>query len=143
MQIRRSGYSFLILFLAAVFFGKAQPSCTNIQMTINWQKYQVQPAGDSVFVKLIEFDLTDTAGVAKISYSITNLKNNSQLQRDYVFNNVNEEDMTVSKNRHRLRQHMKVSLGYFPYEETSYLVNLKLYDAGNNLLSSTNYNFSH
>ncbi|HEX7414777.1 MAG TPA: hypothetical protein VF411_12110 [Bacteroidia bacterium] len=134
----------IILIIVSISL-KSQQTCTGIKMVVDYSHFTITGINhDSIFVKYLQFDISDTTGVFKISYTISDLTDASENQHNYTFNSSSSvQDLTVANNCMRNRKNVKISLGYFQYLEKSYLINLKLYSSSNNLLSSTNFNFKH
>ncbi len=125
----------------------ASATCTGMAFLIDFAHYNVLPTHDSTFVKYVQFNLSDTSTINKISYTFSDVTTGTavqQTQQDYYFQTTaNSSDLTVANNYIRNHQTVKISFGYFSYQSKKYLVNVKLYNSGNTLLSSSNYNFSH
>ncbi len=138
-------FSVIIFLLIVSISLKSQPSSTNVKLMVDFNHYTVsQATHDSIFVKYIQFDLSDTATVSKISYTLSDLSTGSQIQKDYNFTGSSSvQNLTIAQNCVRIKKNVKISLGYFKYEEKNYKVNITLYDVTGNLLSSTDFNFSH
>lgn len=135
---------FLIILFGISISLSAQQTCTGFNVGIDFNHYKVSAKNDSTFVKYIQFDLSDTSSISKISYTLSNLTTGSQTQHDYNFNSMSSaQNLVVANNCARNKKHVKISLGYFTYSETNYLLNIKLYDRNNNLIDDTNFNFSH
>ncbi len=132
----------LIIFLLVSVFLKAQPTCTNLKFRTDMNQYNLSGA-DSVFVKYIQFDISDTSNVSSMIYTFSDLTAGTQLQKTYSFHDQSNNDLTVAYNHKRNKETVKISFGYFKYADKNYTVNIKLYDSSNNMLSSTDFNFSH
>src|ERR1700761_1837590 len=106
----------LIPFVLVVFSLKSQPRCNNIQFLTDLAHYNVLPAGDSSFVKYIQFDLSDTVGVSKITYTLTDVTSGTQLQQQQYSLLVQLlQNLTVTNNCTRAGKNVKISLGYLSY----------------------------
>jgi len=142
----------MVVFLLSSVFLKAQPSssssatCTGFKLATDLSHYNVSATThDSAFVKYIQFDLSDTVTVSKITYTLSNVTASSQVQlQNYTYSAIpSTQNLTVTNNCQRNQKTVKISLGYFTYSGIKYLVNIQLYGTHNTLLSSSNYNFNH
>jgi len=141
----------IVIFFLASFFLKAQTTssatCTGMTLLTDFSHYNVLVTNDSTFVKYVQFNLSDTSNVAKISYTFSDVTTATavqQAQENYVFQTTtNSSDLTTATNYIRNKKTVEISFGYFKYQRKNYLVNLKLYDSSNTLLSSTDFNFSY
>jgi|ERR1035437_8118243 hypothetical protein len=135
----------IIVFLLSSFFLKAQITCTVFKLNTDLSHYSVSATHDSTFVKYVQFNLSDTVTVSKITYTLSNVTSSSQVQlQNYTLNTIpSAQNLTIANNCQRNQKTVKISLGYFTYSQIKYLVNIKLYDSGNNLLNSSNFNFNH
>lgn len=139
----------VVVFLLSSLFLKSQTgtsTCTTFNLAADLSHYTVNGSShDSTFVKYIQFVLSDTISVSKITYTLTNLTSSSQTQQqNYTFNTItSSQNLTVVNNCQRNQKTIKISLGYFNYSGTRYLTNIKLYDSNNILLTSSNFNFNH
>lgn len=121
-------------------------TCANFKLTTDLTHYNVTAAThDSSFVKYIQFDLSDTVSISKITYTLSNLTASTQVQlQNYTMSAIpSTQNLTTANNCQRNLKNVKISLGYFSYSQIKYLANIKLYDSSNNLLGSSNFNFNH
>lgn len=121
-------------------------TCTSMAFLVDYSHYNVSSTSDSTFVKYVQFNLSDTSTVTKISYTFSDVTSTAVqvAQQNYVLQTApNSSDLTVANNYIRNHQTVKISFGYFAYQSKKYLVNVKLYNSSNTLLSSSNFNFSH
>ena len=146
----------MVVFLLSSFFLKAHtattatatPSytCSAFKLSTDLTHFSVaSPTHDSTFAKYIQFDLSDTVTVAKITYTLSNITASSQVQlQNYTLSAIpSTQNLTVANNCQRNQKTIKISLGYFSYSQIKYLANIKLYDSNNNLLNNSNFNFNH
>jgi hypothetical protein len=122
-------------------------TCTSMAFLGDFSHYNVLPTHDSAFVRYVQFNLSDTSSVAKISYTFSDVTTATavqQAQKNYVFQTTtNSSDLTVATNFIRNQKIIKISFGYLQYQRKKYLANIKLYDSNNTLLSSTDFNFAY
>ena len=134
--------SLILLILLSVFI-KAQPTCTNLRFKTDMKQYNLSGA-DSVFVKYIQFDISDTSNISSMLYTFSDATNGTVLaQKTYNFHDPSSTDFTIAYNHRRDDETVKISFGYFKYSNKNYLINIKLYDSNSNLLNSTDFNFLH
>ena len=139
----------VVVFLLSSFFLKAQAvtaTCTGFKLTTDYSHYNVSATThDSTFVKYVEFNLSDTVTVSKITYTLSNLTaaTQSPVQNYTVSAIPSTQNLTTANNCQRNQKDVKISLGYFAYSQISYSVSVKLYDSSNNLLNTSNFNFHH
>ena len=136
-------YIYAALLLLTWFSVFSLAICKNMKFKTDMSTYNLSGI-DSVFVKYIQFDISDTSGVSSMVYTFSDVTSGAQLaQKTYNFNDLSNADLTIAYNHRRNQETVKISLGYFKYARKKYTVNIKLYDNSSNLLNSTDFNFSH
>jgi hypothetical protein len=137
--------SFLLALLACSFATFSQTTCSNFSLVTDFNDYTANPTThDTLFVKYVQFDISDTSNISRISYSLTDMGTSTVLQsQDYTFSGPFSAGLTVVNNWTRTQHTVKISLGEFAYQEKNFRVTIDLKNAGGSVLGSSNFDFSH
>ena len=124
---------------------KGQTTCSNFKLDIDMKHHTNTTAHDSAFVRIIQFDLSDTTTVSKIGYTLSNASAGSVIQtQNYTLSSIPAtQDLTVTNNCSRTKKTVEISLGYLRYLNIKYAISINLYDKNNNLLGIGSFNFSN